>query len=216
MAIGTQGHVENAYVSLQILRNKRNSNIPVTIFHWGNELPRDVMEHMNHQFGDVHFADLKELQAQSSSCDDKPNGFAIKGMAIGHASLLYEHLLWMDSDNFLLSDPEPLFNTSEYQKHGSLFWPDFFAGGVNPEIYEALSDDVPSTEADAESGQLIINTCKHNDVLDYVRVLNENADVTYKFMYGDKVFILSDTCLMIHFHISQGHLPSGVCSGKET
>merc|ERR1711998_233561 len=37
-----------------------------------------------------------------------------------------------------------------------------------------------------ESGQLLLDTCKHADVLQYVHALNQQSAVTYDYMFGDK------------------------------
>merc|ERR1712146_649600 len=67
-----------------------------------------------------------------------------------------------------------------------MFWPDFFSGWVNEAIYDALTTAKPSEVADTESGQLLIDTCKHADVLQYVHALNQQSAVTYDYMFGDK------------------------------
>jgi len=91
-------------------------------------------------------------------------------------------------DNTLLVAPETLFDSEEYKTSGSTFWPDFMQGWVQDEIYETLTEGkhTPAQVADTESGQFLLNTCQHQDVLEYMQALNENSDVVYDQMYGDK------------------------------
>jgi len=193
-SMGTQQQIDNAYATISILRSTWKSPLPVTIFHWGDEVSVGVMNHFSEQFGkNVGFVDMQNLTtALPHKCDSgtKPAGFVLKALGVYHAASLYEHLLWMDSDNFLLADPLTLFDSKEYEEHGSLFWPDFFTGWVKPEIYKVLTSNkhTPSSglTADTESGQILLNTCKHQDVLEFVLALNEHDSVTYNYMFGDK------------------------------
>lgn len=192
MSVGTQAHVDNALVSISLLRNKWRSQLPVTLFHWGDEISADVQEHFRALFDDVHFRDLSLMpRPLSSSCDHNPTGYALKALAIYQSRQFYESLLWLDADSFLLGDPENLFNSTEYQQFGSMFWPDFWQSGwVDPAIYffltEGQHEPLTGTSFDTESGQLLLNTCAHQDVLEFLWTLNENAAITYKHMLGDK------------------------------
>lgn len=191
MTIGNQRHVDNAYTSLTTLREEHKSTMPVTIFHWGDEVTAEVMKVFETKFG-AKFVDLQAQEfALPHKCAEKkskPSGFPLKAMAVYHAQSQFEHMLWLDVDNTLLVAPEALFESEEYKTSGSTFWPDFMQGWVNDEIYEVLTEGkhTPAEVADTESGQFLLNTCQHQDVLEYMQALNENTDVVYDQMYGDK------------------------------
>lgn len=191
MTIGNQRHVDNAYTSLTTLREEHKSTMPVTIFHWGDEVTAEVMKVFETKFG-AKFVDLQAQEfALPHKCAEKkskPSGFPLKAMAVYHAQSQFEHMLWLDVDNTLLVAPEALFESEEYKTSGSTFWPDFMQGWVNDEIYEVLTEGkhTPAQVADTESGQFLLNTCQHQDVLEYMQALNENTDVVYDQMYGDK------------------------------
>merc|ERR1711871_1816027 len=190
MTIGNQRHVDNAYHSLTTLREEHKSTMPVTIFHWGDEVTAEVMKAFETKFG-AKFVDLQAQEfALPHKCakSSKPSGFSLKAMAGYHAQSQFEHMLWLDVDNTLLVAPETLFESEEYKASGSTFWPDFMQGWVHDEIYEVLTEGkhTPAQVADTESGQFLLNTCQHQDVLEYMQALNENADVTYDQMFGDK------------------------------
>merc|ERR1711871_337214 len=147
MTIGNQRHVDNAYHSLTTLREEHKSTMPVTIFHWGDEVTAEVMKAFETKFG-AKFVDLQAqefaLPHKCAEKSSKPSGFSLKAMAVYHAQSQFEHMLWLDVDNTLLVAPETLFESEEYKASGSTFWPDF------------------------------------------MQALNENADVTYDQMFGDK------------------------------
>lgn len=191
-SVGTQRHVDNAYASLRDLRFRFGSALPVSVFHW-SEVSSDVVQLFQETFGNsVEFVDLSKLKSalrtQKCSTGQKPDGFVVKALAVYHALSHYEHLLWMDADNFILADPAKLFTSEQYVKHGNVFWPDYWNSWVDHEIYDVLTEQRhgPSQFHDTESGQLLLNTCKHQDVLEYVLALNEHSGVTYNYMYGDK------------------------------
>jgi len=186
MTIGTQSHVDNAYATLHALRNQQKSSMPVTIFHMDGEVAQDVADMFTQTFGNIQFVNMANLPSTPLCDEQAPAGFAIKALALYHAKEHYQHVMWMDVDSLPLTTPESLFESEAYTTKGNMFWPDFFSGWVNEAIYDALTTAKPSEVADTESGQLLIDTCKHADVLQYVHALNQQSAVTYDYMFGDK------------------------------
>jgi len=186
MTIGTQSHVDNAYATLRALRNQQKSSMPVTIFHMDGEVAQDVADMFTQTFGNIQFVNMANLPSTPLCDEQAPAGFAIKALALYHAKEYYQHVMWMDVDSLPLTTPESLFESEAYTTKGNMFWPDFFSGWVNEAIYDALTTTKPSEVADTESGQLLIDTCKHADVLQYVHALNQQSAVTYDYMFGDK------------------------------
>jgi len=186
MTIGTQSHVDNAYATLRALRNQQKSSMPVTIFHMDGEVAQDVADMFTQTFGNIQFVNMANLPSTPLCDEQAPAGFAIKALALYHAKEYYQHVMWMDVDSLPLTTPESLFESEAYTTKGNMFWPDFFSGWVNEAIYDALTTAKPSEVADTESGQLLIDTCKHADVLQYVHALNQQSAVTYDYMFGDK------------------------------
>jgi len=186
MTIGTQSHVDNAYATLSALRNQQKSSMPVTIFHMDGEVAKDVADMFTQAFGNIQFVNMANLPSTPLCDAQAPAGFAIKALALFHAKEYYQHVMWMDVDSLPLTTPESLFESEAYTTKGNMFWPDFFSGWVNEAIYDALTTAKPSEVADTESGQLLLDTCKHADVLQYVHALNQQSAVTYDYMFGDK------------------------------
>jgi hypothetical protein len=186
MTIGTQSHVDNAYATLSALRNQQKSSMPVTIFHMDGEVAKDVADMFTQAFGNIQFVNMANLPSTPLCDEQAPAGFAIKALALYHAKEYYQHVMWMDVDSLPLTTPESLFESEAYTTKGNMFWPDFFSGWVNEAIYDALTTFKPSEVADTESGQLLLDTCRHADVLQYVHALNQQSAVTYDYMFGDK------------------------------
>lgn len=186
MTIGTQSHVDNAYATLSALRNQQKSSMPVTIFHMDGEVAKDVAGMFTQAFGNIQFVNMANLPSTPLCDEQAPAGFAIKALALYHAKEYYQHVMWMDVDSLPLTTPESLFESEAYTTKGNMFWPDFFSGWVNEAIYDALTTVKPSEVADTESGQLLLDTCRHADVLQYVHALNQQSAVTYDYMFGDK------------------------------
>jgi hypothetical protein len=191
---GTRAQIDSIFAQLHVLRSELHSKLPVTIFYWGDEFHTDLVGLFQEHFENVKLEDMSALPLPASvphRCPEDKLGspFALKALAIYHSASKYEHVLWMDSDNLPLVDPAQLFTTEEYQQKGDMFWPDLWNEGfVSPEIYDVLTEGAvsPSKVADSETGQILINTCRHQDVLEYALLLNEHFEVTYQYMLGDK------------------------------
>ena len=80
----------------------------------------------------------------------------------------------LDSDNLPLVNPETLFESKGYKKHGNLFWPDYWdaiqgnqPGWLSDSAYTLFGLDPPWQEdpsgfATTETGQILINRCAHS------------------------------------------------------
>jgi len=117
------------------------------------------------------------------------DGWELKPYAIAQSS--FEEVLYLDSDNVPLRDPEFLFETDVYLEHGALFWPDRYSGpGTGQEWLKRDAWElcgVPCRlEAEIEAGQLLINKRRCWRALSLALHLNEYSDFYYAYFYGDK------------------------------
>ena len=82
MGVGTQAQVNNAFVSLKILRSKLKSTLPVAIFYWSDELHEAVKSIFLSTFEGVRFVDIKaEEIALGCAKPRRISGFALKACA---------------------------------------------------------------------------------------------------------------------------------------
>lgn len=65
-------------------------------------------------------------------------------------------VIFLDSDNVAIADPEMLFGSSGYQQTGALLWPDYWRSSAAPDLQLIL--DVPSLADNTfESGQMVFD-----------------------------------------------------------
>lgn len=119
----------------------------------------------------------------------KLGGWQSKPFAITHSP--FAEVLFLDADNLVLRDPSPLFDSPEYQRSGSLFWPDFKTvpsdyWAIRPFAWEFL-ELPPRIDAEIESGQLLINKPHCWRALQATLHMNNHSDFYYeRCTYGDK------------------------------
>ncbi|KIZ03103.1 hypothetical protein MNEG_4853 [Monoraphidium neglectum] len=193
IAAGGTNNFANAAVTLRVLRRTLNCSLPVEIVHFGpKERDEKLVAMMQSESGSgpVYITDGLDpkIAARVGAHHRKvaPESFASKVYALAFVLLL-------DADNLPLACPDYLFSTTEFQEHGSLFWPDWWHNAwVNPSIYSRFGmpkapwDGNPSHRL-AESGQLMLDRVRHFDVLQWIWLLNSHTEVVYKAMHGDKV-----------------------------
>ena len=63
--------------------------------------------------------------------------FQFKPMAILCSS--FEHVLYLDSDNMVVMNPDHLFNSKVYKKHGLVLWSDYWNRTISPYFYQAAN-----------------------------------------------------------------------------
>jgi hypothetical protein len=103
----------------------------------------------------------------------------------------YEEVLWLDSDVFMIQDPTVLFDDSEYQSKGSLFWRDvsgmdrakvWYPGAPVWQVF-----DVPYNEAEEfETGIFLINKQKCWTELLMTKFFVSNPVPYFRVVHGDK------------------------------
>ena len=110
-------------------------------------------------------------------------GWELKPYAILHSR--FREVLLLDADNVPVANPRVLFGSSEYRRHGALFWPCFRSMPSNHAIWKICHVTCQS-EPEFESGQLIVDKARCWDPLQLTMHLNENSDFYYSHIYGDK------------------------------
>ncbi|KNG47769.1 glycosyltransferase family 71 protein [Stemphylium lycopersici] len=94
-----------------------------------------------------------------------PHHFQYKAFAILFSS--FQHVLFLDSDAFPVTDPAILFSTAPYTTHGLVTWPDFWAQTISAHFYHiaAIPEVASQSRLSTESGQLLINKDLHRETL---------------------------------------------------
>lgn len=101
----------------------------------------------------------------------------------------FEEVLYLDADCIPTDNPNYLFDSPEFQKHGSVFWPDLPQPSGRPwienhiwELFGLTPDHTP----DFESGQFLVDVRRCWKELQATLWLNNHSEYTYKYVYGDK------------------------------
>ena len=84
-------------------------------------------------------------------------GWQAKAMAVQAAS--FEEILWLDCDCLPVQDPAPLFDSDEYRRTGSLFWPDL---SVDPHwltagFLQRYGLDMREGDRELDAGQFVLH-----------------------------------------------------------
>jgi len=163
-----------AWININTLR-RQGCNLPIEVWYTGNEL------------SDEAIGAFRELNVICKNARDhaggEPQGYALKPFAIINSA--FKEVLYLDADNNSTKDPSYLFDSTEYQDHGAIFWPDFWTTAKDNPIWEIVgSEDHDSIEQ--ESGQILINKEKCWKELHLCLYFNLNSKYYYEMLLGDK------------------------------
>jgi hypothetical protein len=205
----------NAYINVRYLIDVLKTELPIEIWYVGNdEYIKPIFDDLQNRYGKqiqiINALDVKK----SYPFNGNLKGYPIKPYCMTHSK--FETIVFLDSDCFLHLKPEDLLNTNLYKEYEALFCADidlfYNTSGrlhvksknyqvpklgtwnqhthiwdyskVNPiwDILGIKEDDLP----EFESGLICINKSKHLDALLFSLFLNENHDITYNYVCGDK------------------------------
>lgn len=120
LSAGGRIYFTSAYVTIRVLRDVHKCTLPIEVFYNGpEELPQSAIDLMTKTYN-VRFVDVTKF---AETEDVNLKGYQLKAFTIYLSS--FEEVLWLDSDNIPLRDPEFLFQSQLYVTKGALFWPDF-------------------------------------------------------------------------------------------
>ncbi|KAH8674699.1 glycosyltransferase family 71 protein [Tricladium varicosporioides] len=91
--------------------------------------------------------------------------YQLKAFAILFSS--FEHVLFLDADNFPIHQPEPLFESEPYTSHGMVLWPDYWSSTTSPILstITGLNESTFINRPTIEAGQILVSKQKHNMTL---------------------------------------------------
>ena len=215
---GNQSKYQTSYwVAIHALR-RSGCMLPIQLWFPEREAPdcdrNKALQNMGvtvHSF--VHLFDTSESKQGNSqdTGDDGPvvtNHFMFKILALVFSS--FQEVLFLDSDNIVLSDPSSLFTSDMYLDTGSIFWMDFWLGSSAPDLQVVLgaSTKVHHTH---ESGQMLLDKKKVWEALRLAFFMNVHDEVFYPLTVnylglGDKEII---PMAFLHLKLPYGLVPHG-------
>lgn len=178
---GGMRYFTNGWVCANILR-MHGCQLPIQFWHLGPDEMSEEMRALVRPLG-VECVDAREVRKQHPA--RILNGWELKPYAIIHSP--FEEVLFLDSDNVAVKNPEYLFDTKQYADTGALFWPDYDYQRLKPTnpIWDILQ--IPYRDEWAfESGQIVVDKRRCWKALQVTMHLNEWSDFYYKHIHGDK------------------------------
>jgi alpha 1,2-mannosyltransferase len=192
MAAGDSSSVNRARTNIRFLRSY-NCTLPVEIFHFRDEMSES----------DKSLLEELSLPAQNSEKKEEMQSrmkvtvreveevqkanfwkeFQIKGAAIQQSS--FDEILYLDTDSYLLRNPEYLFESKQWQETGLMLWPDYTTSHPTNPIWRLIGQPCRN-EYEGESGQILISRTLHQDLLWLVEYFAINHRTFYGFMGGDR------------------------------
>lgn len=146
-------------ISLRMLR-RTGTTLPVEVFLADHEeyeayICNNVLPSLNATC--VIMSDI--LERVPHSVDITHYQFKVFAMMFSS----FEEILFLDADCFPIHNPEQLFTSEPFRKHGLITWPDFWASSASPLFYQITSQTVPlmTERASSEAGELLLSKTTH-------------------------------------------------------
>jgi hypothetical protein len=112
-------------------------------------------------------------------------GWELKPYAIQHSR--FREVLFLDADNVPVRDPSFLFETPQFQQHGTIFWPDFGRLSRDRLAWRVFGNIPYRDEPEVESGQIVIDKARCWRALELCHWYMQNSNNFYfRHVHGDK------------------------------
>ncbi len=178
MVAGNADTLRRVVWSVQHMREK-GMTLPVEVYHFPGEEP--------HSDDDIwkQLADLKiqlvAVQGQSKDVG-KTKSYHLKAIAVVQSP--FQEVLYMDSDNIAVRDPEYMFDSPSYKRTGIFATYDYWKTSGNNAIWAILGIRCRD-EWEMEAGQIFVDKKRHLDVFLLTQFMLEHHSYFFYFSDGD-------------------------------
>ena len=170
----------NAYVLAHVLRRRLNCTTPIEVWHFGAGELSPRMKALLADLG-VETVDAAQLAARAGVTIR--DGWQLKPLAL--VGCRFAEVLMLDADQVPVVDPTVAFEWPQYRAAGAVFWPDILDIRSENPIWAALG--LPGERSvSIESGQVLVDKRRRLPAALATLALNEAAETTYRYVYGDK------------------------------
>jgi alpha 1,2-mannosyltransferase len=98
-------------------------------------------------------------------------------------SATFAEVLFLDSDSYLVRDPEYLFQSDPMYLHfGALFFPDALLSGQPSVIWQLLNTTCGHNEVELDTGALLVDKRRVWDALYMTKLMNDRPEIFYKWV----------------------------------
>jgi hypothetical protein len=176
---GGLGYFTCAWVGLHQLR-RVGCTLPIQLWYLGRREMNETMRALIEPLG-VECVDALPLAQQFGL--SRLTGWASKPFSIWHSP--FRQVLFLDADNVPVRNPEFLFDSEPFAKHGAVFWPDYCRMPPDRSAWQAFG--VPyRDEWEFESGQLLVDKSRCWRALELAHWFNQHDHFFYNHVHGDK------------------------------
>lgn len=186
------------YMLIYQLR-KLGCKLPIQVWYLGRREMDSIQARLLTELGDVELIDAMEVVGDRARI---LGGWQLKIWAILESK--FEEVLFLDSDNNPIKNPEYLFDDPQYQELGAVLWPDLlneYGYDIKSTAFELCGLAIPTSSPGSlkpdgytpvESGQLLFNKPKVWRALQVVKHMNDHSDFWFGgnkenwYFYGDK------------------------------
>ena len=176
---GGEKYLPSAWVCIHILRESK-CELPIELWQlFQGEVQPEVQRALAQV--NAHCVDASAVRQRHPA--RFIGGWELKPYAILHSR--FEEVLYLDADNMPVLDPTFLFDTSQFIRHGAVFWPDYGRLAPDRSIWRICGVEYRD-EPEFESGQILLNKRRCWKALQLAMYLNEHSDFYYQHVHGDK------------------------------
>lgn len=183
--VGGGRYLPSAYVAIRHLR-RHGCELPIQLWHLGE---REIPGFWRGLASPWRVETVDALRAPGASEFKRLGGWECKIHTI--VGCPFEQVLLLDADNLPLVNPDFLFDSEPFARHGQVFWPDFYYKpehryAIRPRAWRDLGLP-PRAGLEIDSGQLLIDRARCWKELQACRTLNVHSDECYdRWTWGDK------------------------------
>jgi hypothetical protein len=163
-------------------------SLPYEIWYVGNELSQDELNRLNH-IGIITKNILTEKSKKpvfeniTVEVSATERNYHIKTLAILLSD--YQEVLFLDSDNVPLRDPEFLFESPEFKETGALFWNDYWKSPEDHIMWK-ITETTCEDDWEQESGEILVDKEKAWNGLLLSLHFQLDHEFYFSFILGDK------------------------------
>lgn len=180
---GNSGTLRGIRTTLSMLRNY-GCTLPVEVHYLDGELNENDIKNMTQSGISVrNLGDASNLFPVKKKAGKGGKSFHIKTAAMINSA--YKEILYLDSDSMPVRDPTYLFESKDYLRTGTMFFPDFWKTHFTNPIWQ-IADTPIVDEWENESGQILLNKETRWDVLLLANHFNRDGDFYFQLINGDK------------------------------
>lgn len=170
----------NAYVLVHLLRRRLGCTAPIEVWHYG---AGELSPRMKALLADLGVETVDATQIAARLALTIRNGWQLKPLAL--VGCRFAEVLLLDADQVPVVDPTVAFAWPQYRESGAVFWPDILDVRADNPIWATLGLPGERTVS-IESGQVLVDKRRHLRTALATLALNEAAETTYRYVYGDK------------------------------